>query len=204
MILRLRAGYIYNTTIAIRSGRVTDDCPNFCLCCGKGEQSFIHWIFKCSTFSLCRCKFLDFIDNLFIIFANKVRNLSLLPSYFNILEYENFINRYIYTLLLGGISALDVLQFDTGEQRHLSEQLLKSSQGSTVLYIVGLAEYLANTIYQSSVALLSYFLSGLAKTLSLPRVLTSYRYGKGIVQLKVLLILINTHLLIVLFRIKNP
>jgi len=31
------------------------------------------------------------------------------------------------------------LQFDTGEQRHLNEQLLKSSQGSTVPYIVVLA-----------------------------------------------------------------
>jgi len=45
---------------------------------------------------------------------------------------------------LGGISALDELQFDTGE--HLSEQLLKSSQESTVPYIVGLTEYLVNTI----------------------------------------------------------
>jgi len=40
-ILRLRAGYKYNTTIAIRSGRVSDDCPKFCPCCGKGDQSFI-------------------------------------------------------------------------------------------------------------------------------------------------------------------
>jgi len=126
-ILRLRAGYKYNTIITIRSDRVSDDCPKFCPCCGKGEQSFIHWIFECSTFSLCRCKSLDFIEHLFIIFANKVKNLSLLPSYSNILEYENFINRYIYTFLLGGISALDELQFDTEEQRHLSEQLLKNS-----------------------------------------------------------------------------
>ena len=44
------------------------------------------------------------------------------------------------------ISALDVRQFDTEEQRHLSEQLLKSSQGSTVPYIVGLAEYLADVV----------------------------------------------------------
>jgi len=122
------------------------DYPKFFPCCGKGEQSFIHWIFECSTFSLCRFKSLDFIDDLFIIFVNKVRNLSLLPSNSNILEYKNFINRYIYTFLLGGISAFDELQFDTGEQRHLSEQLLKSSQRSTVPYIVGLSEYLANTI----------------------------------------------------------
>jgi hypothetical protein len=28
---------------------------------------------------------------------------------------KNFINRYIYIFLLGGILALDALQFDTGE-----------------------------------------------------------------------------------------
>jgi len=55
------------------------------------EKYFIHWIFEYSTFSLCRCKSLDFFNDLFILFANKVRNLSLLPSYSNILEYENFI-----------------------------------------------------------------------------------------------------------------
>jgi hypothetical protein len=38
------------------------------------------------------------------------------------------------------------LQFDTRKRWHLNEKLLKSSQGSTVPYIVGLAEYLANTI----------------------------------------------------------
>jgi len=36
-ILWLRAGYKYNTTIAIRSGRVSDDCPKFFPCCGKGR-----------------------------------------------------------------------------------------------------------------------------------------------------------------------
>jgi hypothetical protein len=48
-------------------------------------------------------------DDLFILFTNKVRNLSLLPSYFNILKYEIFKNRYIYMFFLGGISALDEL-----------------------------------------------------------------------------------------------
>jgi len=47
---------------------------------------------------------LDFIDDLFILFANKIRNLFLLPLYSNILEYENFINRYIYLFSLGEIS----------------------------------------------------------------------------------------------------
>ncbi|KAG4086353.1 hypothetical protein H8356DRAFT_1434561 [Neocallimastix lanati (nom. inval.)] len=44
-ILRLRAGYKYNTIIAIRSGRVSDDCPKFCPCCGKAldELQFDTW-----------------------------------------------------------------------------------------------------------------------------------------------------------------
>ena len=52
---------------------------------------------------------------------------------------------------------------------------------------MGHSEYLANTlpIISSSIELLFFFfLRGLAKTLSLPRVPMSYRYGKGIVQLK--------------------
>ena len=52
-ILCLRCGYKYNTTIAIRSGRVIESCPKFCPCCGKGDQSYIHWIFECSTFFPC-------------------------------------------------------------------------------------------------------------------------------------------------------
>ena len=47
--------------------------------------------------------------------------------------------------LLGGTLALDELHFDTGEQRHLKELLLESSE-SSVPYIVKLAEYLTNTI----------------------------------------------------------
>jgi len=58
-ILRLRAGYKYNTTIAIRYGRVSDNCPKFCPCCGKGKQSFINCIFEYSTFTLCPCKSKD-------------------------------------------------------------------------------------------------------------------------------------------------
>jgi len=91
MIIKLRAGYKYNTIISIRSGRVSNNCSKFFPCCGKGDQSFIHWIFECSPFSLCRYKSLDFIDDLFILFADKVRCFSLFPSYSNILEYENFI-----------------------------------------------------------------------------------------------------------------
>jgi len=85
---------------------------------------------------------LNFINDLFIIFRDKIRTISLLPTYSNILEYENFINKYIYIFLLGWISALDELQFDTGERRHLSEQLLNSSQVSSETVHRGLLFYL--------------------------------------------------------------
>jgi len=41
-IIRLRSGYKYNITIAIRMGRVSEDYPKSCRCCGKGNQSFEH------------------------------------------------------------------------------------------------------------------------------------------------------------------
>jgi len=108
--------------------------------------------------------------------------------------YENFINRYIYIFLLGGISALDELQFYTGERRHLSEQLLKKVYRGLLFRKLWDFLNIFLTQYQSSVAILSYFLRGLVNPLLSPRVSTSYRYGKGIVQLVVLFILINTHL----------
>ena len=45
-IIRFRCGFKCNTVIAIRSGRVIDDCPRYCPYCGLGKQSFEHWIFK--------------------------------------------------------------------------------------------------------------------------------------------------------------
>ena len=41
-IIHLRCGYKYNITIAIRMGRVSEDNPKSCRCCGKGNQSFEH------------------------------------------------------------------------------------------------------------------------------------------------------------------
>ena len=53
-IIRLLCGYKYNTTIAIGIGRVTEDCPKTCPCCGDLNQSFEHWIFKCDTLASFR------------------------------------------------------------------------------------------------------------------------------------------------------
>ena len=48
-IIRLHCGYIYNTTIAIRMGRVSEDCPKTRPCYGEDIQSFDHWIIKCDA-----------------------------------------------------------------------------------------------------------------------------------------------------------
>jgi len=87
---------------------------------------------------------------------------------------QYFINRYIYIFLLGGISALDELQFNTGDRGRLSEQLLKSSQGSTIPYMVRLAHYLILLKQNQSLVgpLLSYFLFDLVSNPSVPRVPT--------------------------------
>ncbi|KAG4084557.1 hypothetical protein H8356DRAFT_1355662 [Neocallimastix lanati (nom. inval.)] len=84
----------------------------------KVTSRFIHWIFECSSFSLYR------------LIKNK--GSFLITKYILIfLDYKNFLNKYIYIFPLGGIPALDELQFDTREWRHLSEQLLNSLQGAT-------------------------------------------------------------------------
>jgi len=63
--LRLRSGFKYSITIAIRSGKVFDNCLKVSPCCEEGEQLFIHWIFEYSSFSLYRYESLDFIYDLF-------------------------------------------------------------------------------------------------------------------------------------------
>jgi len=64
-IIRLRCGYKYNITIAIRMGRVSEDCP----CCGEDKQSFEHWIFKCDALASFRWNSLNFIDDLSMYYS---------------------------------------------------------------------------------------------------------------------------------------
>ncbi|ORX82586.1 hypothetical protein BCR32DRAFT_278735 [Anaeromyces robustus] len=51
-----------------------------------GEQSFEHWIFDCPFFSLIRWNSLDFINDLFITFADKIKRHSLYNNYTSILR----------------------------------------------------------------------------------------------------------------------
>ena len=101
-IIRLRCGYIYNSKIAYKSGKVSKECPSYCPCCQQGEQSFEHWIFDCPFFSLIRWNSLDFINDLFITFADKIKRHSLYNNYTSILEYEKNISiiKYIYSFLV--------------------------------------------------------------------------------------------------------
>jgi len=145
-IIRLRCGYKYNTTIAIRMGRVSEDCPKTCPCCGEDNQSFEYWIFKCNALASFRWNSLNFINDLYVLFARKIRVLNRLSSYDSISDFNDYINHYIYLFLLGGTLALNDLHFDSGEQRQLNELLFKGSSESPVPKIVGLAEFLTSAI----------------------------------------------------------
>jgi len=137
-IIRLRCDYKYNTTVAIRMGRVSEDCPKTCPCCGENNQSFEHWIFKCNALASFRWNSLNFIDDLYVLFARKIRVLNHFSSYDSISDFNDYINHYKYLIILGGTLALNELYFDSGEQRQLNELLFKGSSESAVPKIVGL------------------------------------------------------------------
>ena len=86
-IIRLRCGYKYNITIAIRRGRVSEDCPKSCPCCGEGNQSFEHWIFKCDPLVFFSWNSLNFIDDLYVLFLRKIRAFNPLSSYDSISNF---------------------------------------------------------------------------------------------------------------------
>ena len=137
-IMRLRCGYKYNTTIVIKIGRVSEDCLT-CPCCGEGNQSFEYRIFKCDALASFRWNYLNFIDDLYVLFIRKIREFKPLSSYDFISDFEDCTNHYIYLFLLGGTLALNELHFDRGEQRQLNELLFKGSFESPVPKIVDLA-----------------------------------------------------------------
>ena len=127
-------------------GRVSEDCPKSCPCCGEGNQSFEHWIFKCDALASFRWNSLNFIDDLYVLFLRKIRAFNPFSSYDSISDFEDYINHYIYLFLLGGTLVLNELHFDIGEQRHLNELLFKGSSESPVPKIVGFAEFLTRAI----------------------------------------------------------
>jgi len=114
-IVLLLCGYKYNTTIAIRMGRVLEDYPKICPSCGEGNQSFEHWIFKCNALASFRWNSLNFIDDLYVLFIRKIRVLNHLSSYDFISDFNDYINHYIYLFLLGATLILNEPHFDNGE-----------------------------------------------------------------------------------------
>jgi len=127
-------------------GRVSEDCPKSCPCCGEDKQSFEHRIFKCDALASFRWNSLNFIDDLYVLFLRKIRVFIPLSSYDSISNFEDYTNHYIYLFLLGGTLVLNELHFDSGEQRQLNELLFKGSSESPVPKIVGLAEFLTRAI----------------------------------------------------------
>ena len=145
-IIRLRCGFSYNTVIAIRSGRVTNDCPRFCPCCGQDEQSFDHWVFSCPTLSSHRCDSLNFINDLFSRFSRKLNEFNSTASSRPTIDTKKYINHFILMFLLGGTLALNELHIDSGEQRQLYNHLIEGESEFSVPYVVGLAKFFTKTI----------------------------------------------------------
>jgi len=61
--------------------------------------------------------FLNFIDNLYVLFIRKIKAFNSLSSYDSNSDFEDYINHYIYLFLLGRILALNEIHFSSGEQR---------------------------------------------------------------------------------------
>ena len=92
---------------------------------------------------LLRWNSLDFIDDLYVLFARKIGVFNHLSSYDSISDFEDYINHYIYLFLLGGTLALNELHFDS---KQFNELLFKGSSESPVPKIMGLAEFLTSAI----------------------------------------------------------
>ena len=124
-IIRLRC--VINTILLLLLEWVEfqENCPMTYPCCGEGNQSFEHWIFKCDALASFRWNSLNFIDDLYVLFIRKIRAFNPLSSYNSISDFEDYINQYIYLFLLGGTLVLNELHFDSGEQRQLNELLFK-------------------------------------------------------------------------------
>jgi len=77
----------------------------------------------------------------------RLERLIPLSFYDSISDFEDYFNHYIYLFLLGGTLVLNVLHFDSGEQRQLNELLLKGSSESPVpKKLWNLAEFLTRAI----------------------------------------------------------
>ena len=86
----------YNTTIAIRMGRVSEDCPKSCPCYDEDKQSFEHWIFKCDAIAFIRWNSLNFIDDLYVLFIRKIRVFNSLSSYDSISDFETLLVIFMF------------------------------------------------------------------------------------------------------------
>jgi len=76
---------------------------------GKVISRFKHWIFKFDALAFFRWNFLNFIDDLYVLFIRKIRAFNPLSSYDSISDFEEYINHYIYLLFLGGTKSVDVV-----------------------------------------------------------------------------------------------
>eukprot|EP00833_Pecoramyces_ruminatium_P010953 jgi/Orpsp1_1/1184985/evm.model.c7180000091845.2 len=143
-ISRIRCGFKFDPLISIKRNEVSENCPNCCPCCGGSVPSFSHWINSCPVFTNFRNEYLFFIDDMAVNFSLIIAQKSLDVSLDSEKDYEDNINYFILSALLGGRSIYKKLKLENGEQRQLVDKIFQSSTESTVPYFVGIAEFLTN------------------------------------------------------------
>ena len=49
LLLRIRCGYKFDTSVARAAKLVDENCPKYCPCCKEGTQTFFRWTLICHT-----------------------------------------------------------------------------------------------------------------------------------------------------------
>jgi len=89
---KLRCGYRFDSVVAKAANIVKDTCPDTCLCCNSGNQTFEHWLLECPMFNYQRSKYLCLTDTS-LNNINLNTNVNLLNDNSNYNRNSNVENR---------------------------------------------------------------------------------------------------------------
>ncbi|KAG4098849.1 hypothetical protein H8356DRAFT_1424405 [Neocallimastix lanati (nom. inval.)] len=148
--------------IAIRMGRISEDCTKTCPRCGEGNQSFEHWIFKSIYYSpllgsnKSRTARIQTLINtgLFWCIGSFSKNGKTSSEKNDYIRHNSTMSTYALSRdlsippIAGVCTTLQIKPLAKWSNSNyiINEQLLNSSQGSTVPYLVRLAHHHAKTI----------------------------------------------------------
>ena len=145
-ISRIRCGFKFDVRPLIRRNLVLRSCPKRCPCCYLGPPSFAHWVLNCNALNHLREKFLKFIDGFFIKVTLLVHEKSLEVSEESERDYEDNVNYLIVSSLLGGKRWYKISKMSDGERRQYIDEIFNPSNGSSVPYFIGIAEFLTHAM----------------------------------------------------------